>query len=128
MADHQDMITYVAVGKDVEDCKSILSWAIENNVGGSRICIIHVHKPAKLFPLVRSLMTERRKVRERLETGRQSMHAIMKDYFLFCQQKGVQAQTQTIEMGSIREGILKLISKYGIRKLVIGSTSANHYK
>ncbi|KAF5451594.1 hypothetical protein F2P56_026687 [Juglans regia] len=127
MADHQDMITYVAVGKYVKDCKSILSWAIENNVGGSRICIIHVHKPAKLFPLVRSLMTER-KVRERLETGTQSMHAIMTEYFLFCQQKGVQAQTQTIEMGSIREGILKLISKYGIRKLVIGSTSANHYK
>ncbi|KAF5451612.1 hypothetical protein F2P56_026704 [Juglans regia] len=50
MAD-QDMITYVAVGKDVEDCKSILSWALENNVGGSRICIIHVHKLAKLFPL-----------------------------------------------------------------------------
>ncbi|XP_035539765.1 U-box domain-containing protein 33-like isoform X2 [Juglans regia] len=127
MADHQDMITYVAVGKDVKDCKSILSWAIENNVGGSRICIIHVHKPAKLFPLVRSLMTER-KVRERLETGTQNMHAIMEEYFLFCQQKGVQAQTQTIEMDSIRVGILKLISKYGIRKLVIGSTSANHYK
>ncbi|XP_035539768.1 U-box domain-containing protein 33-like isoform X4 [Juglans regia] len=127
MADHQDMITYVAVGKDVKDCKSILSWAIENNVGGRRICIIHVHKPAKLFPLVRSLMTER-KVRERLESGTQNMHAIMEEYFLFCQQKGVQAQPQTIEMNSIREGILKLISKYGIRKLVIGSTSANHYK
>ncbi|XP_041001553.1 U-box domain-containing protein 33-like isoform X4 [Juglans microcarpa x Juglans regia] len=126
MAD-QDMITYVAVGKDVKDCKSILSWAIENNVRGSRICIIHVHKPAKLFPLVRSLMTER-KVRERLESGTQSMHAIMEEYFVFCQQKGVQAQTQTIEMNSIREGIVKLISKYGIRKLVIGSTSANHYK
>ncbi|KAF5451609.1 hypothetical protein F2P56_026702 [Juglans regia] len=122
MAD-QDMTTYVAVGKDVEDCKSILSWALENNVG-SRICIIHVHKPAKLFPLVRSLMTERKVVREHLET----MHAIMTEYFLFCQQKGVQAQTQTIEMDSIRVGILKLISKYGIRKLVIGSTTANHYK
>ncbi|XP_041001555.1 uncharacterized protein LOC121247241 [Juglans microcarpa x Juglans regia] len=69
-------------------------------------------------------MTERKVVRERLET----MHAIMTEYFIFCQQKGVQVQTQTIEMNSIREGILKLISKYGIRKLVIGSTSANHYK
>ncbi|KAG6725414.1 hypothetical protein I3842_02G031400 [Carya illinoinensis] len=122
----EDMITYVAVGKDVQDCKSILSWALENN-GGSRICIIHVHKPAKLFPLVRSLMTER-KVRERLEIGTQNMHAIMEEYLQCCEQKGVHAQTLIIEMNSIRKGILKLIYRHGIRKLVVGSTSANHYR
>ncbi|KAG6663510.1 U-box domain-containing protein 33-like isoform X2 [Carya illinoinensis] len=122
----EDMITYVAVGKDVKDCKSILSWALENN-GGSRICIIRVHKPTKLFPLVRSLMTER-KVRERLKTGTQNMHAIMEEYLQFCEQKGVHAQMLTIEMDSIKKGILKLIYRHGIRKLVIGSKSANYYK
>ncbi|KAG6663514.1 hypothetical protein CIPAW_02G031300 [Carya illinoinensis] len=121
----EDMITYVAVGKDVKDCKSILSWALQTS-GGSRICIIHVHKPAKLFPLG-NLLTER-KVTERLETGKQNMNAIMEEYLLFCQQKGVHAQTLTIEMDSIRKGILKLIFEHGIRKLVIGSTSANHYR
>ena len=44
----EEMI-YVAVGTDVKDCKSILLWALRN-FGGKRICIVHVHRPARWIP------------------------------------------------------------------------------
>ena len=44
---------YVAVGKDVERNKSVLFWALQNS-GGKRICIIHVHQPAKMIPVAPS--------------------------------------------------------------------------
>jgi hypothetical protein len=47
-----DMI-YVAVGKDVKECKSILLWALQNS-GGKRICILHVHQPAQFIPFSKS--------------------------------------------------------------------------
>lgn len=44
---------YVAVGKDVKKCRSILLWAIQHS-GGDKICILHVHQPAKRLPLCKS--------------------------------------------------------------------------
>ncbi|KAK7857967.1 u-box domain-containing protein 33 [Quercus suber] len=44
----EEMI-YVAVGTDVKDCKSILLWALRN-FRGKRICIVHVHRPARWIP------------------------------------------------------------------------------
>ena len=44
---------YVAVGKDVEKNKSVLLWALQHS-GGKRICLIHVHQPAKMIPLAGS--------------------------------------------------------------------------
>lgn len=40
---------YVAVGKDVDKYKSVLFWALQHS-GGKKICIIHVHQPAKMIP------------------------------------------------------------------------------
>ena len=37
---------YVAVGRDVMRCKSILIWAIQHSEA-NRICILYVHQPAK---------------------------------------------------------------------------------
>lgn len=45
----EEMVIYVAVGKDVKECLSMLLWAL-HNCGGKRICIIHVHRPAKRIP------------------------------------------------------------------------------
>lgn len=41
---------YVAVGEKVEDNKLLLLWALKN-CGGRKICILHVHRPAKLIPV-----------------------------------------------------------------------------
>ena len=40
---------FVAVGKSVKECKTMLFWALQNSVG-KRICVIHVHQPAQMIP------------------------------------------------------------------------------
>ncbi|XP_062177131.1 CDPK-related kinase 6-like [Alnus glutinosa] len=44
----EDMV-YVAVGKEVKECRLILLWALQNS-SGKQICILHVHQPAQLIP------------------------------------------------------------------------------
>lgn len=48
----EDMM-YVAVGKDVKECKMNLLWALQNS-GGRKVCILHVHQPAQFIPLSKS--------------------------------------------------------------------------
>lgn len=44
-----DDVVYMAVGNDVNECRLNLVYAIKH-LGGRRICILHVHEPAKLIP------------------------------------------------------------------------------
>lgn len=39
---------FVAVGKNVKEGKSVLSWALKS-FAGRRICVLHVHQPNHLF-------------------------------------------------------------------------------
>lgn len=45
-----DDTVYVAVGKDVGESKSTLLWAIQN-FSMKKVCLVHVHQPAKIIPL-----------------------------------------------------------------------------
>lgn len=44
---------YVAVGNDINECKLNLVYAIKHS-GGRRICILHVHEPAKFIPICKA--------------------------------------------------------------------------
>ncbi|KAK6285665.1 PREDICTED: U-box domain-containing protein 33 isoform X1 [Theobroma cacao] len=134
---------YVAVGKDVERNKSVLFWALQNS-GGKRICIIHVHQPAKMIPVTDmgtkfpASKVKEQEVKAYREIGRQEMQKNLDKYLLLCLQSGVlvsswtlvytvQAEKLYIEMDSIEEGILKMISENGIRMLVMGGAADKHY-
>jgi hypothetical protein len=45
-----DDVLYVAVGKDVGESKSTVLWALQN-FSIKKVCLIHVHQPAKMIPL-----------------------------------------------------------------------------
>lgn len=51
-----DDIIYVAVGKDVKECLSVLRYAL-NSSRGKKICLLHVHVPAQMTPLGKSTFT-----------------------------------------------------------------------
>ncbi|XP_059456957.1 U-box domain-containing protein 33-like [Corylus avellana] len=126
----EDMI-YVAVGKDLKECKSILVWALQNS-GGGRICILHVHQPALYIPFMggkapASSLTEKI-VREHQETERQKMQQIMNEYLLICRQMGARAHKLITEADCIKKEIVELISQNGIRKLVMGAAAEKHYR
>lgn len=124
-------VIFVAVGKDVKEGKSVLLWALKNS-GGKKICILHVHEPAQRIPFMGTKapaksLTERI-VREHWEAERKEMHVILDEYLLFCREMGVRAQKLQIEMYSIEKGIVELISKHKIQKLVMGAAAEKHHK
>ncbi|CAN6828853.1 unnamed protein product, partial [Brassica oleracea] len=99
---------YVAVtGRDLEN-KSSLVWAIQNS-GGRGFCIVYVQK-----------LRLCRKEKERA-------HKIVDKYLNICRQMQVSAETIYIEMDSVEEGILQLISNRGVKKLVMGAAADRHY-
>ncbi|GAV81731.1 Pkinase domain-containing protein/U-box domain-containing protein [Cephalotus follicularis] len=120
---------YVALGKEVKENRSILIWALHNS-GGKRICIIHVHVPAQMIPLLGTKFPasslKEQEVRAYREIERQSMENILNEYLVICSQMGVRAERYFIEKDCIEEGILELISRHGIRKLVMGAAAEKH--
>lgn len=123
-------IIYVAVAKDVKDSKSTLVWTLQKS-GGKKVCIIHVHQPAQMIPMMgtkfpASSMKEQ-EVKAYREIERQRMQKTLDEYLLICRRMGVRAEKVHIEMDSIEKGIVELIRQHGIRKLVMGAAADKQY-
>ncbi|KAL9163310.1 hypothetical protein ABFS82_06G032500 [Erythranthe guttata] len=116
--------TYVAVGSNVKEGKSLLTWAVEN-FQGRDICLVHVHQPANFVSLLSGkLSTSKLKtqvIKGCQELERSKMQKLMNQYLLFVSQMGKQADKVCIEMKNIEKGILQLIIQHGIRRLVMGA-------
>ncbi|GLU00688.1 hypothetical protein SLE2022_180360 [Rubroshorea leprosula] len=122
---------YVALGKEIEKNKSVLRFAIRMS-RGRRLCIIHVHQRAQRIPVpigakvpVKSL--DEQQVMDYWETEKQSMLGNLNQYLHLCSREGVRAEKDYIEMDSVEKGILELISKNGIRKLVMGAAADKYH-
>ncbi|KAJ0254925.1 U box domain-containing protein [Hirschfeldia incana] len=103
---------YVAVtGRDVES-KSSLIWAIQNS-GGREFSIVYVHQPFQELRLYRKEM--------------ERAHKSLDKYLNICRQMQVGAEKICIEMDSVEEGILHLVSNHGVKKLVMGAAADRHY-
>ncbi|WCJ22782.1 U-box domain-containing protein kinase family protein [Euphorbia peplus] len=121
---------YVAVGIDYEESKLNLLWAIENFPRKS-LCILHVHRPAKIIPLVEgkfpATRLEQHELRKFEDVERKIMETIMDDYLLLCFQVDVVAEKICLETEDIGEGIVDLIYLHDIKKLVMGAAANKHY-
>ncbi|KAL0299535.1 UNVERIFIED_CONTAM: U-box domain-containing protein 32 [Sesamum radiatum] len=115
---------YVAVGRNVKEGKSLLTWALEN-FDGRNICLVHVHQPTNLVSLLNGkLSTSKLKnhvVKACQEFERLKIQKLMNQYLLFLSQTGKQADTVWIEMRNIEKGILQLITQHSIRRLIMGA-------
>ncbi|CAK8542381.1 unnamed protein product [Lathyrus sativus] len=125
-----DEAIYVAVSKDVKESKVNLIWAIQNS-GGKRICLLFVHVPATMIPLMGAKFPasslKEQEVRAYREIERQNMHKTLDEYLRICHRMGVRAEKLHIEMDNIERGIIELISQHGIRKLIMGAASDRKY-
>ncbi|XP_071685748.1 U-box domain-containing protein 33-like [Rutidosis leptorrhynchoides] len=106
---------YVAVGTDLKDCRSTLLWALQNS-GGRQICILHVHQPAQSIPSAWQVTAYQ-------EMDREDMHQLLNKYKQICQDTGVCAEVQYIEMESIEKGIVEFVLQHNVRRLVMGSAA-----
>ncbi|KAJ8900520.1 hypothetical protein K2173_025297 [Erythroxylum novogranatense] len=121
---------HVAVGKSVKECKSLFVWALQHS-GGKRICVLHVHQPAEFIPCMggkfpASSLTEEEVLAYR-EIERKEMHQMLEEYLRFCYRMGVQAEKLVIEAESIEQGISELVSRCGIKTLVMGAAKDKSY-
>ncbi|KAK2650289.1 hypothetical protein Ddye_017778 [Dipteronia dyeriana] len=121
---------YVAVGKHLKKSKSVLLWALQNS-GGKRICIIHVHQPTQMIPVLGTKFPasslKEQEVSAYRELERHDMQKVLDVYLAICRRMGVLAEKLYTEMDSIEKGILEFISVYGIKKLVMGAAADKHY-
>ncbi|KAJ8565372.1 hypothetical protein K7X08_007948 [Anisodus acutangulus] len=125
-----DDVMYVAVGKELKETEPALTWAL-NKSGGRKICILHVHVPTQKIPMMGTKFNidqlDVQQVRAYHEKERQGMYKILENYILICGRAGVRADKLVIEMDSIENGIVELISQHGIGMLVMGAAANKCY-
>ncbi|KAG5251566.1 hypothetical protein OIU76_007779 [Salix suchowensis] len=125
-----DDTVYVAVGKDVGESKSTLLWAIQN-FSMKKVCLVHVHQPAKMIPLIGGNFPvsrlEQDELRDFQELERKIMHKVLDDYIPLCHQAAVLAEKLCIEKDDIGKGIVELMYQHAIKKLVMGAAADRHY-
>ncbi|XP_030448976.2 U-box domain-containing protein 32 isoform X2 [Syzygium oleosum] len=117
-----DDTVFVAVGRNVEECKATLRWAVRN-FSGMRICLLHVHQPMKNTELAAN-KPKQCAVHDLHEVEMQKMPEVLNEYLVFLAQAGVVDSDKVwIETDSIEKGILESISQYNIRWLVMGAAA-----
>nr|GEV16876.1 U-box domain-containing protein kinase family protein [Tanacetum cinerariifolium] len=121
--DEEDKI-YVAVGKDVKESQLTLRWALDN-LGGCKLCILHVHRPSEKVPFGGILYTHQ--IVEHRAAEMQEMNKLLDKYKQICQNAGVSAEVYYIAMNSVEKGIVEFILKHNIRKLVMGAAADKQF-
>lgn len=120
----------VAVGKDVKECLSVLRYALKSS-GGKKICLLHIHVPAQMIPLMGTKFPanslEKEEVRAYHEFEKQNLPRVMNEYILYCLQEGVRADKLCAEAECIEKGIVDMISLHRINKLVMGAAVDKSY-
>lgn len=115
---------YVAVGKNVKEGKSLLSWAVKRFKGRS-VRLLHVHQPTHLVSLLDCKLSSSKFKRHVIKTFQelelQKMHKLLNEYLLFLSQMGVRADNSWIEMSNIGKGIVQVIVQHGIKWLIMGA-------
>ncbi|PKI61707.1 hypothetical protein CRG98_017931 [Punica granatum] len=91
---------YVAVGRSVDKAVALIHWSSER-FSGREICLVHVHQPSPLIP---TLLGKLPAIQANPEA---------KVSFI------------TIEADQVQKGIVDMVNKYGIRRLVIGAVPEN---
>ncbi|XP_047308017.1 U-box domain-containing protein 33-like [Impatiens glandulifera] len=118
-----DCKVYVAVGKSTAKATSILDWTFRSFPGGE-ICILHVHQPSPLIPTLLGKLPASQANHEvvsayRIEEKEKS-NKLLLSYLSLCRRSKVKASILQIEAAQVQNGIIDLVNKHGIKKLVMG--------
>lgn len=122
---------YVAVAAELKAGKATLFWAIQNTTRDQTIVLAHVLVPAKLIPMLggkfptSSLTTQQVDAYRMLE--RDKMNKSLNEYITLCSQMKVKVEKAVIEMDDIANGLVELIERHRITKLVMGAAADKHY-
>ncbi|PSR90065.1 Serine/threonine-protein kinase [Actinidia chinensis var. chinensis] len=122
---------HVAVGKSVEKAVELIHWAL-HRFRNKEICIVHVHRPSPLIPTLLGKLPASQAstevVSEYRRGERQHMRKLVFYYLSICCQSKVKASVIATEAAQVQCGIVDLVNKHGIKKLVMGAKTENCMK
>ncbi|KAI9402253.1 hypothetical protein POPTR_001G239100v4 [Populus trichocarpa] len=122
---------YVALGNSIEKAVSLLNWVFES-LGTRQICLLHVHRPSPLIPTLLGKLPASQANAEVVSAFRREENERTKklfDYYLIiCRRAKVEATIVTLESDQVHKGIVELVNRHGVRKLVMGAVKENCMK
>lgn len=121
---------HVAVGKDSKDGRSNLS-AVQGLgllAADSKLVLLHVHQPADRIMSglckVPASQLEERELKAYRKIEEEETQTLLNQYITYCRvHLKVQAEILIIEKNNVPNGIVELINKHRITKLVMGMSS-----
>ncbi|KAG6681474.1 hypothetical protein I3842_13G094400 [Carya illinoinensis] len=126
-----DEKVHLAVGKSVDRAVALLQWSFKR-FRNREICILHVHQPSHAIPTLLGKLPASRANGEVVAAHRRDEWAqtmkLLEYYVSICSTEKVKASIVTIEADQVQKGIVDLVNRHGIRKLVMGAASENWMK
>ncbi|OWM89296.1 hypothetical protein CDL15_Pgr024041 [Punica granatum] len=119
---------YVAVGRSVDKAVALIHWSSER-FSGREICLVHVHQPSPLIPTLLgklpAIQANPEVVSAYRRQEREQMKKLLHNYLIKCRAFKAKVSFITIEADQVQKGIVDMVNKYGIRRLVIGAVPEN---
>ncbi|KAE9585711.1 putative protein kinase RLK-Pelle-RLCK-IXb family [Lupinus albus] len=124
-------IVHVALGKSLVKASNLLQWAF-THFRNTKICIVHVYQPSSTIPTplgklpaskANPVMVSAFRREEREQTRN-----LLDKYLSYCRAAKVKASIIMTEADQVQKGIVDLVMRHHIRKLVIGAVPENCMK
>ncbi|KAL5710841.1 hypothetical protein ACHQM5_021355 [Ranunculus cassubicifolius] len=126
-----DKIVHVAVGKSTEKSYQLLQWTFRK-FENREIGLVHVHQPSPTIPtllgkLPASHANEKMVIGYRREEKEQC-NKLLSSYLNICSEAKVKTTVFTVDSENVQKGILELVNKQSITRLVLGAVPDNFVK
>ncbi|KAF8402902.1 hypothetical protein HHK36_010994 [Tetracentron sinense] len=122
---------HVAVGKSIERTVGLLHWTFQRS-GNREIGLVHVHQPSPTIPTLLGKLPASQANEEMVSAyrreERERARKLLFNYLSICGKAKVKASIITVEAEQVQKGIVDLVNKHGIRKLVMGAVPENCIK
>lgn len=122
---------YVAVGKSLDKTIPLLRWTL-NHFRNAEIVILHAHQPSVTIPTLLGKLPASQAspavVSAFRRVEREQTMKLLNKYLNICQAARVKASIIVTEADQVQKGIVDLVIKHNIQKLVIGAVPENCMK
>lgn len=122
---------YVAVGRSEVKTFTLLQWTL-CTFRNSQLCLVHVHQPSPFIPTLLGKLPASQANGEVVSAYRreekEKTKKLLRTYFNICFKAKVEVSTIITEAEQVQKGLVDLVVKQKIQKLVMGSVPDNCMK
>ncbi|XP_023007410.1 U-box domain-containing protein 33-like [Cucurbita maxima] len=115
---------YVAIGKSVEKSASLLRWTFRR-FRDKQIRLLHVHQLSSVIPTLLGKLPASQANTDVVAAYRkkewEQTSRVLENYLGFCHRTKVKAGIVLMEAEQVHTGIVDLVNKFKVRKLVMGT-------